>query len=113
MAKTINQLVIEAHETAKEKGWYDQPTTFGDQIANMHAELSEAWEDFRNGKEMKVIQLDLSSDRVKPLGIPIELADVVIRIFDTCGYYGINLEEAIKVKLEYNKTRPYKHGKTI
>ena len=47
----------------------------------------------------------------KPCGIPFELADYAIRIFDACGRYGIDLEQAIRVKMEYNKNRPYKHGK--
>ena len=46
----------------------------------------------------------------KPEGIPVELADCVIRIMDYCGKVGIDLEEAIRIKHEYNKTRPYKHG---
>ncbi len=46
----------------------------------------------------------------KPEGIPSELADVVIRVADMCGYYGIDLEKAIEEKMEYNETRSHKHG---
>ena len=46
----------------------------------------------------------------KPCGVPSELADVVIRIMDICQYYGINLEEEILKKHNFNKTRPFKHG---
>jgi len=42
-----------------------------------------------------------------------ELADVLIRIFHYCGRRGINLGEAVRLKHEYNITRPYKHGKVI
>ena len=28
----------------------------------------------------------------------------------TCGKEGIDIEEAISFKHEYNKTRPYRHG---
>ncbi len=45
--------------------------------------------------------------------IPFELADIVIRVFDMCGHYGIDLESAIREKMEYNKKRPYKHGGKI
>ena len=46
----------------------------------------------------------------KPEGIAIELADCIIRILDYCGKEGIDIEEAIRIKHEYNKTRPYRHG---
>jgi NTP pyrophosphatase (non-canonical NTP hydrolase) len=40
-----------------------------------------------------------------------ELADAVIRICDLAESEGIDLEWQIQKKLEYNKTRPHKHGK--
>ncbi len=40
-------------------------------------------------------------------------ADTIIRIFDTCGHYGIDLEQAIEIKMKYNESRPYKHNKVI
>lgn len=40
-----------------------------------------------------------------------ELADAVIRICDMCGYLGIDLEKHIELKMKYNATREYKHGK--
>lgn len=46
----------------------------------------------------------------KPEGIPTELADVIIRVLDYCGYAGIDIDAAISQKHEYNKSRPYRHG---
>lgn len=46
-------------------------------------------------------------------GIPSELADVIIRVMDMCGHYGIDIETTLKGKHEFNKTRPYKHGGKI
>lgn len=46
----------------------------------------------------------------KPEGVGAELADVVIRIADMCGLYGIDLQARIEEKMEYNLTRPYRHG---
>ncbi len=43
--------------------------------------------------------------------VEVECADAVIRIFDLCGAFGWDLSGAIKEKLEYNASRPYKHGK--
>lgn len=46
----------------------------------------------------------------KPEGVAVELADCLLRILDYCGYAGIDIEEALRLKHEYNKTRSYRHG---
>ena len=46
----------------------------------------------------------------KPEGVPIELADLIIRVLDTCEQYGIDIEAAIEMKIKYNETREYRHG---
>lgn len=74
-------------------------------IALMHSELSEALEELRNGKPNEYIA------NGKPEGYAVELADCIIRIFDFIGSKGINdFEQTIMNKIEYNKTRTYKHG---
>lgn len=40
-----------------------------------------------------------------------EIADTFIRLFDLCGGIGIDIEKHIDLKLKYNATRPFKHGK--
>lgn len=126
----ITDLVKEAYETSKSKGFHDSyngkpPPTFGDRIALMHSELSEALEEYRNGVPVGKIYYknkhltpmadytDETPATEKPEGIPIELADVVIRIADFCGKYEIDLDRAIKIKLAHNKTREKRHGGKI
>lgn len=41
-----------------------------------------------------------------------ELADTLIRIFHYSGKRGLRLGLALKLKHEYNISRPYKHGKS-
>jgi NTP pyrophosphatase (non-canonical NTP hydrolase) len=103
----LNELIKESHETAIEKGWWDTERNFPEQLALMHSEISEVLEDFRKNISLTEIYFE---DK-KPCGVPVEFADLLIRVFDTCGRYEIDLEHALKIKMEYNKTRPYKHGK--
>ena len=112
----ITELVKEAHETAIEHGWWEAAPEFGTLIALCHSELSEALEEYRKGNFPQDIRREPVVSpliHVKTEGIPSELADTVIRIFDLCGYYGIDLETAILEKMKYNKVRPYRHGGKI
>ena len=106
----ISDLCREAHETAKEKGWHDKEVLVSDFIANTHAEVSETFEEYRAGRPLTEIRMD---EKGKPEGIPVEIADYFIRGFDFCELNGIDLNCAIALKMEYNKTRPYRHGGKI
>lgn len=107
----LAEYIRAAHATARDKGWWDEEREFGTQLALMHSELSEALEAHRNGAAISAITLERDGDgRDKPEGVAVEFADVLIRIFDTCARYNIPLEDALVHKMEYNKTRPYRHG---
>ena len=124
----LNKLRDEIHQNAIEHGWWQEERSFGDIIALCHSELSEALEEYRNGHIPTATyhscsKNDRGCDAVKsqpymcegcenrkPEGIPVELADVIIRILDYCGKKGIDIEEVIRAKHKYNKTRPFKHG---
>lgn len=110
VAVTLNDLINDAHQTAVSKGWWDDgDRNLYEQVALMHSELSEAVEELRAGRG--VTEVYFNEDKPdKPEGFPIELADVLIRIFDTACRYGIDLPAAIDMKLKYNKSRPYRHG---
>jgi hypothetical protein len=96
-----------AHDTAVNHGWWNPPKTFGEQLLLFHSEISEALEEFRNHKDVNEIY---EGKNYKPEGVPIELADLLIRVFDTCAFYNIDLLSAILLKMNYNLTRSHRHG---
>jgi len=95
--RDIDDFIKDCHAIAKVKGWWDEERNDGELIALMHSELSEALEAMRN---------HAGGDAIAE-----ELADCCIRIFDYCGAKNIDLERTLLKKIEYNKTRSYRHGK--
>ncbi len=110
---TISELCEQSHEQAISKGfWLINPDgslkerNEGELIALMHSELSEALEGLRHGNPSSEHIPEFSS-------VEEEMADLAIRLGDFCKARNIRLEEAIISKLEYNQTRPHKHGKNF
>lgn len=123
-----NALRDRVYQINKDNGWHEEKRTFGELIALVHSEVSEALEDYRNGKAVNKAWYeykneDGSIDKVsgfirngvlgKPCGIPSELADVVIRILDICGMFGWNIELSHQRKVPFRKQKFAAHLASI
>lgn len=110
MSININQLCYIAHKNAVDKGFYNNtkfsPTEKLAKLMLIVSECAEACEDIRDNQLIETI-----SSEGKPVGLPSELADIAIRLFDLCGWLEIDLEGAIERKMGYNKSRQFMHGK--
>lgn len=93
-----------AHKTATDAGWYADPQTgqtiernFGEVVALMHSELSEALEADRKG---------LMDDKLPHRdGREVEFADCIIRILDTAAALGLDVAGAVIEKNRFNQRR--------
>lgn len=93
-------------------GFYDEERSVDRALMLIVGEVTEAHEEIRSGHSPTEVYFNKDSDKPdKPEGFPMEIADVIIRALDTAFELGIDIGSAIKQKHEYNKTRPYKHGR--
>lgn len=94
-------------------------------VALIHSEAAEVTEEIRDGSPLSVGSYEHRSAHGsyrsllpeneeftpgKPVGVPSEMADIIIRVLDACAAWKIDIDKAVREKIEHNKTRPYRHG---
>jgi NTP pyrophosphatase (non-canonical NTP hydrolase) len=103
----LDDMAIELHKNARDKGFWPEPEDIDDifiakQLMMIVSEVTEV---------MEAIRKDKGEEEITK-----EFADILIRTLDlyagvvNAGYTRLSLDEALKEKVEFNKTRPEKHG---
>jgi NTP pyrophosphatase (non-canonical NTP hydrolase) len=118
--EVINNLAKNIFNVVKLKGFHTHPLSekekieiFPSYIANLHSEISELWEAYRNNKLFEDCN---KADKMEALGLKRlncleeELSDEIIRCLDIAYEFQLDIGQAILDKLEYCKTREWKHG---
>ena len=108
---SLVRLQKEIYAWAQSKGWWEKERNIGELLMLMVSELSEAMEEWRHDR-METWYSDSGSSVSpdKPEGFGIELADVIIRVLDLAEHLEFNMDELVKIKMEHNETRDYRHG---
>ena len=103
----FDNLAINLHEAAVKKGFWGIPEDVDDifiakQCMMIVSEVTEV---------MEAVRKDKGEEEITK-----EFADIIIRTLDLyagmveAGYTKLSLDEMLRQKVEFNKTRPEKHG---
>lgn len=94
---------------------------FAQRIALIQSEASEALEADRKNRHADLIsmqeQMQAHGFRTEDFQryikdtVEDEIADTIIRLLDLCGMLDIDIDKHIELKMQYNSSRPYLHGK--
>lgn len=109
---SLNELADQIREVNISKG-FEEPGSEPnlDQILMLIVgEISEAHEELRTGRAPDEIYENPGKPG-KMEGLPVEIADVIIRSLHLCARLGLDIDTIVRDKLMYNKSRPWKHGK--
>ena len=103
----LDNLAVELHKNAMVKGFWPEQEDVDDIFITKQLMMivSEAVE------VMEAIRKDKGEEEITK-----EFADIIIRTLDLyagvveAGYTRLSLDQALREKVEFNKTRPEKHG---
>ena len=113
MYQVLTEMAEEQLRVSRSKGFDDGSESrlhTSEKLMLIVDEVAEAHEELRKG--IPVTEVYYNADRpTKPEGLGPELADIIIRTIQLAAALGIDIGAMVKLKHDYNVTRPYKHGK--
>lgn len=115
----LNDISDQVYKCALDHGFTETTENVGQKLLLVVEEIVEAHGELRTGRAPTEVYYNYAQDGnatrmiEKPEGFPMELADALIRILNIMKGHGIDPEQAVLLKHNYNLTRPFKHGKSF
>lgn len=99
----LNVIQTEVEVNSRAKGWYDNDRSWHDECALLASEVSEMLEAYRDNGLADATMTSLTPSMLpKPEGVGSEAADVLIRLLDTAGRYGIDGEALVPTIVNFH-----------
>ena len=92
--KTLHEMEAEVKAYCEDMGWYETPVSVSTALALLHEEAAEAGRPWR---KFGLADQTLAGYQAIPAGVGSELADVVIRLLDDSGRFGLCLPDRVLV----------------
>jgi NTP pyrophosphatase (non-canonical NTP hydrolase) len=106
----IEELIEESNKTARRSGFWDgwdEAEQGSDEALNNLITTKIMLAVTELGEAVEALRKDDMEEFTE------EIADTFIRLADLAGQLGLQLEDVMIEKMERNKTRPYRHGKSF
>lgn len=115
MSESLNDLAKRIRYHNDKQGFTVTKENIDQKLLLVISEICEAQNELRDGHALNEIYYsggeDIHPSPIKPEGFPVEIADAIIRLLDITHAVGIDIDYIINLKLDYNQTRPPKHGR--
>lgn len=108
MKKSLKDWQEDIYAWAESKGWNTDDRSEGEWAALAHTEISEAFESYRSNEPPH-----FHNANGKPEGAAVEYADLIIRVLHWAEAHGVNMDELVAEKMDYNRGRPWRHGNKL
>ena len=107
---TLNDLRDEVYEDAVKHGLWEDTDKYADELGENETEKTM----FAHVEAVKKVFFEAdealeAAETGNIEGMIDELADVIIQALSTAGYLKVDIDAAVRRKIEINKTRPWKH----
>jgi NTP pyrophosphatase (non-canonical NTP hydrolase) len=124
LSVSLNDFRDRAYQSAASHGFHEGVENLSEKLMLVVSELGEACEALRKGRRVTIkdknnagqpgpaFKSSIFESNIKDT-FEDEIAGAMIRLFDLAGVTNMDLDYHVNAKMQFNESRPYKHGKAF